>query len=86
MCLKKSFFKGIINGKQILAIVLMVFSMFGRFEMINSSVDPIEADHAGSAYDSIRRNQVVVHYIEAANDKQKWRARNLGNFMGGDSV
>ena len=45
-------------------------------------IDYIEVGYAGSEDDSTCRNQVAVHYIEAANDKQKWRARNLGKFYG----
>ena len=45
-------------------------------------IDYIEVGHAGSEDDSTCRNQVAVHYIEAANDKQKWRARKPGKFYG----
>ena len=33
-------------------------------------IDYIEVGHAGSEDDSTCRNQVAVHYIEAANDKK----------------
>ena len=43
-------------------------------------IDYIEIGHAGTDDDSASRNQVVVHYIEPAKEKQKRRNKNPSHF------
>ena len=43
--------------------------------VVHQWIDYIEVGHAGPEDDSTSRNQVVVHYIELAKERQKWRGR-----------
>ena len=45
-------------------------------------IDYIEVGHAETDDEGTSRNQVVVHYIEPAKEKQKWRNRKRGGFYG----
>ena len=45
-------------------------------------IDYIEIGHSGSSDDDTCRNQVMVHYIEPAKEKQKWRGRKPDRFYG----